>query len=163
MFWHTRHIAINVSSSEVAWFALEYKKRIQWCLYEAARIWRLKAPLGTEWNSFCLTFFPWTLWIVSFPSLHLLYKAPWEEHFPHPLASELFGSSRFPLFLDKKDAAWTIGVAAEAKRIGAKVSPILQPDKKEDSPPLTKNNSQSELYWVLNVSPNANQECAGVG
>ena len=27
-----------------------------------------------------------------------------------------------------------MGVAAEAKRIGAKVPPILQPDKKEHSP-----------------------------
>ena len=57
-FRRTRRIAINVSSSGVARIALEYVKRIQWCLYEAARIWRLKAPLGTEWNSFCFTFFP---------------------------------------------------------------------------------------------------------
>ena len=56
-----------------------------------------------------------------------------------------------------------MGVAAEAKRIGAKVLPILQPDKKEHSPPLTKNSSQCELYWVPDVPPNANQECVGVG
>ena len=54
----TRRIAINVSFSGVARIALEYGKRIQWCLYEVARIRRLKVPLGTEWNSFCLTFFP---------------------------------------------------------------------------------------------------------
>ena len=47
-FRRTRRIAVNVSSSGVAWIALEYEKRIQWCLYEAAQIWRLKAPLGTE-------------------------------------------------------------------------------------------------------------------
>ena len=137
----TRRIAINASSSGVTWIALEYGKCIQWCLYEAVWIWRLKAPLGTEWNSFCLTFFPWTLWVVSFPRFCLLYKTPWEEHLPHPLALELFGSSKFPLFLNKKDAAWTIGVAAEAKRIGAKLPPILQPDKKEHSPPSTKSRS----------------------
>ena len=56
-----------------------------------------------------------------------------------------------------------MGVAAEAKRIGAKVPPILQPDKKEHSPPSTKNRSQRELYSVPDVPPNANQECAGVG
>ena len=57
-FRRTRRIAINVSSSGVTQIALEYGKRIQWCLYEATRIWRLKAPLGTGWNSFRLTFFP---------------------------------------------------------------------------------------------------------
>ena len=57
-FRRTRRIAINVSSSGITRIALEYRKRIQWCLYEAARIWRLKAPLGTGWNLFSLTFFP---------------------------------------------------------------------------------------------------------
>ena len=47
-FWRTRRIAINVSSSGVARIALEYGKRIQWCLYEAARIWRQKAPFGNR-------------------------------------------------------------------------------------------------------------------
>ena len=40
-----------------------------------------------------------------------------------------------------------MGVAAEAKRIGAKVPLILQPDKKEHSSPSTKNSSQCELYF----------------
>ena len=57
-FQRTRRIAINVSSSGITRIVLEYGKPIQWCLYEAARIWRLKAPLGTGWNSFYLTFFP---------------------------------------------------------------------------------------------------------
>ena len=57
-FQRTRHIAINISSSGIMRIALEYGKRIQWCLYEAAWIWRLKAPLGTGWNLFRLTFFP---------------------------------------------------------------------------------------------------------
>ena len=145
-FRRTRRIAINVSSSGITRIALEYGKRIQWFLYEAARIWRLKATMGAGWNSFRLTFFPWPLWIVSFPRFCLLYKAPWEEYFPHPLALELLWSSKFPLFLDKKDAAWTMGATAEAKRIGAEVPPTLQPDKKEYSPPLTKNRNQREPY-----------------
>ena len=56
-----------------------------------------------------------------------------------------------------------MGVAVEANRIGAKIPPILQPDKKEHSPPSTKNSSQRELYWVPDVPPNANQEYVGVG
>ena len=34
-----------------------------------------------------------------------------------------------------------MGVAAEAKKMKAKDLPILQPDKKEYSPPLTRNRS----------------------
>ena len=34
-----------------------------------------------------------------------------------------------------------MGVAAEAKNVEAKDPPTLQPDKKELSPPLTKNRS----------------------
>ena len=34
-----------------------------------------------------------------------------------------------------------MGVAAEAKKAKAKDLPILQPDKKENSPPSTKNRS----------------------
>ena len=56
-----------------------------------------------------------------------------------------------------------MGIAAEAKRIGAKVPPILQPDKKEHSPHSTKNRSQHEPYYVPDIPPNANRECAGVG
>ena len=56
-----------------------------------------------------------------------------------------------------------MGVAAEATRIGAEVPPILQPDKKEHSPPSTKNRNQREPYEVLEIPPNANRECAGVG
>ena len=56
-----------------------------------------------------------------------------------------------------------MGVAAEVKRIGARVPPILQPDKKEHSPPSTKNRSQCEPYYVPDIPPNANRECAGVG
>ena len=47
-FRRTRCIAINASSLGITRIASEYEKRIQWCLYEVAQIWRLKAPLGTE-------------------------------------------------------------------------------------------------------------------
>ena len=56
-----------------------------------------------------------------------------------------------------------MGATAEAKRIGAEVPPTLQPDKKEYSPPLTKNRNQREPYEVPEIPPNANRECAGVG
>ena len=56
-----------------------------------------------------------------------------------------------------------MGVAAEAKRTEAKDPPIIQPDKKEHSPPSTKNRSQCKSCQVPDYPPNANQECAGVG
>ena len=42
-----------------------------------------------------------------------------------------------------------MGIAAEAKRTGAKVPPILQPDKKEHSPPSTKNRSHANRTRFL--------------
>ena len=39
-----------------------------------------------------------------------------------------------------------MGIAVEAKGTKAKDPPILQPDKKEHSLPLTKNRSQRESY-----------------
>ena len=35
-----------------------YEMCIQWRLYEAMRIWKLKVPLGIGRNLFCLTFLP---------------------------------------------------------------------------------------------------------
>ena len=46
-FRRTRCIAINAPSLGITRIASEYGRRIQWCLNEVARIWRLKAPLGT--------------------------------------------------------------------------------------------------------------------
>ena len=43
--------------------------------------------------------------------------------------------------LEQKECRRTMGVAAEVKRIEAKDPPILQPDKKEHSPPSTRNRS----------------------
>ena len=46
VFRHTRCTVINAFSLGITRIALEYGRRIQWRLYEAAQIWRLKAPLG---------------------------------------------------------------------------------------------------------------------
>ena len=56
-----------------------------------------------------------------------------------------------------------MGVTAEAKKAEAKDPPILQPNKKEYSPPSTRNHSQCRSCQVLDYPPNANQECVGVG
>ena len=56
-----------------------------------------------------------------------------------------------------------MGVAAEEKEVEAKYLPILQPGKKENSPPSTKNCSWPRLRQVLDEPPNTNQERAGVG
>ena len=146
-FRRTRCTVINAFSLGITRIASEYKRRIQWRLYEAARIWRLKAPLGIGRNSFCLTFPLLTLCAVSFPRFRLLYKAPWKGHPPHPLTLELCRSSKFLFtFLGqkqkkKKDAVRIMGIAVEAKGTKAKVPPILQPDKKEHSLSTTRNRS----------------------
>ena len=85
----TRCIVINAFFLEITRIALVYGICIQWRLYEAAWIWKLKVPLGIGRNFFCLTFLPWALCAVSSPRFRLLYKAPWEDHLPHPLALEL--------------------------------------------------------------------------
>ena len=41
-----RCTVINASSLGIMQIASEYGRRIQWHLYETARIWKLKAPLG---------------------------------------------------------------------------------------------------------------------
>ena len=56
-----------------------------------------------------------------------------------------------------------MGVVAEAKKAKAKDLPILQSNKKEYSPPSTRNRSYCRSCQVLDYPPNANQECAGVG
>ena len=51
----TRCIVINAFLGMMR-IASVYGMCIQWSLYEAARIWRLKVPLGIGRNLFCLTF-----------------------------------------------------------------------------------------------------------
>ena len=94
-FWHMRCIVINAFFLGITRIASVYGMCIQWCLYEAARIWKLKVTLGIGRELFCLTFLLWTVCVVSSPRFHPLYKAPWEDHLPHPLALELYGSSKF--------------------------------------------------------------------
>ena len=56
-----------------------------------------------------------------------------------------------------------MGVTVEAKEAEAKDPPILQPDKKENFLPSTRNRSLRRSCQVLDEPPNANQECVGVG
>ena len=117
---HMRCIVINAFFLGITRIASVYGMCIQWRLYEIAWIWKLKVPLGIGRNLFCLTFLLWALCAMSSPRFRLLYKAPWENHLPPLLALELCRSSKFfSLSLNKKDAAWIMGVAAEAKRTEA--------------------------------------------
>ena len=136
----TRCIVINAFLGMTR-IASVYEMCIQWRLYEAVQIWRLKVPLGIGRNLFYLTFILWALCAVDFPRFHLLYKAPWEDHLPHLLALELCRNSKFFHFPWTKNVAWIMGVATEAKKTKAKDPSILQLDKKEHSPPLTRNRS----------------------
>ena len=56
-----------------------------------------------------------------------------------------------------------MGITVEAKEAKAKDFPILQPRKKENSPPSTRNRSRHRLRQAFDEPSNANQECAGVG
>ena len=57
-FQRTRYIVINTFFLGITRIASVYGMCIQWCLYEAARIWKLKVPLGIGRNLFYLTFLP---------------------------------------------------------------------------------------------------------
>ena len=94
-FRRMRCIVINAFLLGITRIASVYRMCIQWRLYEAAGIWKLKIPLGIGRNLFYLTFLPWDLCAVISPKFRLLYKAPWEDHRPHPLALELCKSSKF--------------------------------------------------------------------
>ena len=94
-FQRTRYIVINAFFLGIMWIVSVYGMYIQWRLYEAARIWKLEVPLGIGRKLFCLTFLLWTLCVVSSPRFRPLYKAPWEDHLPHPLTLELCRSSKF--------------------------------------------------------------------
>ena len=95
VLWRTRRIFVNALFLGITQIASVFERWIQWRLYEAVRIWKLKVPLGIGQNLSCLTFLLWALCVVSFPGFRLLYKAPWEDHFPHSLALELCRNSKF--------------------------------------------------------------------
>ena len=58
MLQRTRCIVINAFFLGIMRIASVYGMCIQWRLYEAARIWKLKVSLGIGQNLFCLTFLP---------------------------------------------------------------------------------------------------------
>ena len=55
-FRHTRCIVINAFFLGITQIASVYEMCIQWRLYEVARIWKLKVPLGIGRNFPFLTF-----------------------------------------------------------------------------------------------------------
>ena len=55
-FRRTRCIVVNAFFLGITQIASVYGMCIQWRLYEAARIWKLKVPLGIGRELFCLTF-----------------------------------------------------------------------------------------------------------
>ena len=55
-FQCTRCIVINAFFLGITRIALVYEMCIQWRLYEAAQIWKLKVLLGIGQELFCLTF-----------------------------------------------------------------------------------------------------------
>ena len=55
-FQRTRCIVINAFFLGITRIASVYEMCIQLRLYEAARIWKLKVPLGIGQELFCLTF-----------------------------------------------------------------------------------------------------------
>ena len=54
----TRCIVINAFFLGKTRIASVYEMCIQWRLYEAVQIWKLKVPLEIGWNLFCLSFLP---------------------------------------------------------------------------------------------------------
>ena len=103
----------------MAQIASVYGVCIQWRLYEAARIWRLRVPLGIRRNLFCLTFPLWALCAVNSPKFRSLYKAPWEDYLPYLLALEPCRSSKFFTFLEQKmpPESWALLLRQRKRRL----------------------------------------------
>ena len=119
-FRRTRCIVINAIFLGITRIASVYGMCIQWRLYEAARIWKLKVPLGIGWELFCLTFLLWTVCVVSSPRFRPLYKAPWKDHLPHSLALELYRSSKFlhsPWTKKMPPESWALQLRQREQRI----------------------------------------------
>ena len=69
-------------------------------MYSMAPLWsgmdlEVGGSLGNWARVILLDILLWTLCVVSSPRFCPLYKASWEDHFPHPLALELRRSSKF--------------------------------------------------------------------
>ena len=56
VLWRTRHIVMNAFFLGIRQIASVFGRCIQWRLYEAAQIWKLKVPLEIGRNLSCLTF-----------------------------------------------------------------------------------------------------------
>ena len=56
VFLRTRHIVMNAFFLGITQIASVFGRCIQWRLYEVARIWKWKVPLGIGRNLSCLTF-----------------------------------------------------------------------------------------------------------
>ena len=103
----------------MARIASVYGMCIQWRLYEAVRIWRLRVLFGIWWNLFRLTFPLWALCAVNSPRFRPLYKAPWEDYFPHLLALKSCRSSKFFQFLKQKmpPESWALQLKQRKRRL----------------------------------------------
>ena len=119
-FRRTRCIIINAIFLGITRIALVYGMCIRWRLYEAARIWKLKVPLGIGRELFCLTFHLWIVCVVSSPRFRPLFKAPWEDHLPYLLALELCGSSKFlhsPWTKKMSPESWALQLRQREQRL----------------------------------------------
>ena len=92
---------------------------IQRRLYEAARIWRLRVPLGIWRNLFRLTFPLGASCAVNFPKFRPLYKAPWEVYLPHLWFLESCRSYKFFHFLEQQmpPESWALRLRQRMRRL----------------------------------------------
>ena len=135
-----RCIVINAFFLGITRIALIYGICIQWCLYEATRIWKLKVPLGIGRNLFCLTFLLLALCAVNSLRFRLLYKASREDHLPHPLALEPYRSSKFfhfPWTKKMPPESWALQLMQRERRL--KILLFFDWTKKKHSPLSTRN------------------------
>ena len=119
-FRRTRCIVINAIFLGIMRIVSVYGMCIRWRLYETARIWKLKVFLGIGRELFCLTFLLWIVCVVSSPRFRPLFKAPWEDHLPHPLALELCGSSKFlhsPWTKNMPPESWALQLRQREQRL----------------------------------------------
>ena len=96
-----------------------YGTCIQWHLYEAARIWRLRVPLGIGQNLFRLTFPLGASCVVNSPKFHPLYKALREDYLPRLLFLKSYRSSKFFHFLEQKmpPESWALQLRQRKRRL----------------------------------------------
>ena len=117
-----------------------------WSVHSMAPLWSsvnlaVEGSLG-NWAEFILLGIPSLSFVCGkFLIFRLLYKASWEDYFPQLWALESCRSFKFFPLSWTKNAACIMGVTVEEKETEAKNLPILQPNKKENSSPSTRNHS----------------------